>query len=294
MDRILVRTGIATSIVLCCATALLAIPRPVIAATEVQITSCGVVFSGSTHAYLSADLDCSSWNGGNQAVVSFIGNGTLDLRGFTLTAPTDPATILNAAVRCSQNCTILGGGGSIVGGHWGIAGISNVRVSNTTVRGSSHRAIASNRSVRIEDVTVTDNATHAVTAGRRVVIERSSITDNGGKISPDSGELEKTSAVVFASAVRLVESTVHTNAWAGIEADRVSVRDSSVFGNGTFTECGVSRNCRFDIGSYKRVHFDNSTCDVSLDMTSCGCNGDSAVTPETDPATHNFGICAQD
>ena len=173
-------------------------------------------------------------------------------------------------------------------------GVKNVGVLNTTIRGTSDRAVYAGRSARLDSVIITGNATHAVTAALNAIIERSSIMENGGTGWPSTGELHKTSAVVFASRIRLSESTVHSNAWAGMEADRIRVRDSAVFGNGTFPECGVTLNCKFDIGSSRPVRFENSSCDVSLDMESCGCDGDSQVNAQTDPALHNWGICAND
>ena len=139
-----------------------------------------------------------------------------------------------------------------------------------------------------------DGFAGAVTASRRVVINDSTITGNGGIPDPSTGLVRKISAVIFAGSIRVIASTVSGNAWAGLEAERVSAIDSVVTGNGTFPECGVTRNCKFDVGSDHRPRVSGTDCGISLNMEACSCDGDSVVGPDTSPEFHNWDACQLD
>lgn len=263
----------------------------------VEVTGCGVVFSDSVDAYLSADLDCTTYAGleNRQPAITFLKRATLDLRGHTITAATGGAAVATDVVLCWENCDVYGNGGSIVGGTFAVGSARRVTVVGATLRDMSHRAVDGNRKAIIENVTITGSRTEAVQASRRVLIRNSIIANNGGIAQPDTGLVRLTSAVVFGAVIRIDQSMIYDNAWPGAEAHRrVVARDSTVTGNGWFPECGVTRTCNFDIGSRRKPTLRDTVCDVSLDMESCNCNGDFSFGPDTDPATHNWGVCSLD
>lgn len=263
--------------------------------TPTAITECGAVFLDPTEAFLVADLDCSTWEFvDDRPVVKFLKRGTLDLRGFTLRGPVGGASTSNTMVECWESCTIVGGGGSIIGGHFGATAAKRITVVDAILRDTTRRAIGGARRAELENVFVIGTGTDAVTASLRVVVRNSTVANNGGYPQPDTGLVQKTSAVIFAEVIRVFDSTIVDNAWAGIEGGRAYVRDSVIANNGTFDECGVTRNCRFDVGTRRRPRVRDSNCGTSLDMTSCACNGDSEVTPETSPEFHNWGVCSLD
>ena len=119
---------------------------------------------------------------------------------------------------------------------------------------------------------------------------------------PETGEVQYYSAIIFAGSIRVYDSVIVDNAWGGIESSRAYVRGSTLTGNGTFPECGVTRNCKFDIGTVNRPSVSESSCTVSLDRKSCAeelpagveCNGDTPYTPEVSPELHNWGVCSFD
>lgn len=263
----------------------------------VEVTGCGVVFSDPVDAYLSADLDCTTYPGleNRQPAITFLSRATLDLRGHTITAATGGSSVATDIVTCWKNCDIYGNGGSIVGGTFAVSSERKVTVVGATLRDMSHRAVDGDRKAIIEDVTITGSRTEAIVSPRRVIIRNSIITDNGGVAQTDTGLVRLTSAVVFAAVVRIDNSTISDNAWPGAEAHRrVVARDSIVTGNGLFLECGVTRTCNFDIGSGRKPALRDTVCGVSLDMESCNCDGDAPFGPDTDPATHNWGVCTSD
>lgn len=263
----------------------------------VEVTGCGVVFSDPVDAYLSGDLDCTTYPGSEnrQPAITFLKRATLDLRGHTITAATGGVAVSTQVVLCWENCDVYGNGGSIVGGTFSVGGARRVTVVGATLRDMSHRAVSGDRRSTIENVTITGSRTSAVAASRRVIIRNSLITQNGGIAQGDTGLVRLTSAVVFGAVIRIDNSMIYDNAWPGAEAHRrVLARDSTVTGNGWFPECGVTRTCNFDIGSGRKPALRDTVCGVSLDMESCNCDGDAPFGPDTDPATHNWGVCSQD
>lgn len=263
----------------------------------VTVTECGVVFPDPVDAYLVADLDCTTYPGleNRQPAITFLKRATLDLRGYTITAATGGAAVSTDVVLCWENCEVYGNGGTIVGGTFSVGGERRTTVVGATLRDMSHRAVDGDRKAIIENVTITGSQTEAIASPRRVIIRNSIITQNGGIAQEDTGLVRMTSAVVFAAVIRIFDSMIYDNAWPGAEAfRRVDAENSVITGNGTFPECGVTRTCNFDIGSRHKPRLRDSVCDVSLDMESCNCDGDFPFGPDTDPATHNWGVCASD
>lgn len=264
----------------------------------VEITTCGVVLDGAVReAFLSANLDCSAYpNMDVLPAIRFLGNTTLDLRGFTLTgSPTGLIGETESMVRCERKCTIVGNGGSIVGGLHAVEVEKKVYVLDATLRDTSLRAIESNGIAEIDNVTIPGSRIEAVAANRRVIIRNSTITGNGGVPQAD-GTLISSSAVVFGNSVLIFDSVITDNQWAGAEAgyNRLRIENSTVTRNGLHPNCGVTRNCKFDIGSVKRPRIENTQCARSLDMTAWQCTGSTPYTPEDDPGIHNWAVCGLD
>ncbi len=267
----------------------------VLASTPVEITECGAI-TDAPDAFLSADLDCADYEGKDvRAPIVFLNSVVFDLRGFTLTGWFDGCSPARwALVDCRKDCTVTGGGGSLVGGCWGVASSGRAKIKDATLRDMTRVALHGQRRAAVENVTVIHAGKQALESPRRSVVRSSLITENGGIPEPGTGEVQKTSTVVEASSVRVYDSVIVDNGWTGAEGSRVRLKNSTVTGNGTYYECGVTRNCKFDVGSERRPRVQDSICDISLDMASCACDADAFFGPVTDPATHNWGVCALD
>jgi hypothetical protein len=248
----------------------------------VEVTTCGQRIQGA--AYISGDLDCSGFSG-LYGIILEAGRprGELDLRGFTVTGP--PMTP-GAAIRCEGNCDVFGGG-SVTGGAWGIQGVGRVRVYDTLVFNTGRNGIDGGPATRLFNVVITGSGKEAVW-GWRQVIRNSTITGNGnGSVPP--------SPTVHGDRVAVFDSIITGNEGIGVEGVSVRVRDSNVSGNGTSPVCGVTYNCIFDIGSYRRPRVRDTTCDRSLDSRACGeCNGEQPLQEINDARIHNWGVCTLD
>lgn len=260
------------------------------AGESIAITSCGQGVT-ARRAHLEADLDCS--NHSISRAITFLKSVRFELNGFTLTGyPTGPE-----AISCLGNCRVLGGGGQVVGGNFGIAGNKRTRVYDTTITGQQLEGARGNRGLILENVTITSTGRGGATSQRGLKMTDTMIVQTGGVPDPETGEIRRTSAVVNASkTIRLKNSQVIDNFVGGIESvfGRVKLEDSTATGNGTDAECGVSWIC-YDVGGAKPPKIKNSTCNTSFNLTSCTCDGGSGfVTPDTDPAFHNWGVCLLD
>jgi len=247
----------------------------------VEVTACGQRVQGA--GYLTSDLDCSEFSG-LYGVILEAGRprDELDLRGHTITGP--PVSP-GAAIRCEGNCDIFGGG-SVTGGAWGIGGVGRVRVYDTFVFDTLH-AIDGGPATQLYNVVITGSAREAVW-GWRQVIRNSTITMNGYVFTPPS-------PTVHADRLAIFDSVITGNAGIGAEAKSVRVRDSNVTQNGTSSACGVTHNCNFDLGSYRKLRIRDSTCDRSFDSRACTeCNGEQPLADVNDPRIHNWGVCTLD
>jgi hypothetical protein len=100
---------------------------------------------------------------------------------------------------------------------------------------------------------------------------------------------------VHGDRVRVYSSTITENNGIGVEGVKVKVVDSAVLDNGIAPECGVTHNCSYDVGSFKRPRVENTPCETSFDSRPCGgCPGHEVLTDATNPALHNWGVCASD
>jgi hypothetical protein len=191
---------------------------------QTEITTCGQVVVGD--AFLSADLDCTGFDG-NSVVPEFEGKidppvingaavvvsrkGTVDLQGHTLTAGT------NFGVFCPKSCAVVGGG-TIVGSGIadGVLAQKTLTIRDTTITGAEV-AIFSTGLLRMYGSTVTGN-TYGTWYGKTAKIVGSSVTGN----------------------------TNHA-----ITADKIELVDSTVTGNG------------LDLGAKRKPKLKNSTCETS-------------------------------
>ena len=221
-------------------------PLSFAAELTVPVTACGQAIPAGTTGVLAADLDCTSYTGGDWGVV--VGKrASLDLAGFTLTGG-------YTGVGCLGQCP--DGNGLC---------FLQCSIKNGTIEGADYSGITGDR-VTVENVTIRDHG-RGIEGGRRVKVIGSTITGN---------EL----AGVFAKVINVEASTITGNGTAGISAivkGSVRVKDSTIVGNDTSPVCTppTSVSC-FDIGSSRRPRVTNTTCGKSYnpnDPDPGGCDG---------------------
>jgi hypothetical protein len=195
------------------------------ARAQTEITACGQVVTGD--AYLSADLDCSGFDGFvlmpervghveppevQGIAIGISRKGRLDLRGHTLVAS-------QFGVFCGRSCTIVGNGG--------------------TIRSAAVHGVTAEKTLVITDTTLMDNADTALYV-------RGQIKATGCTISGSDY------ATWFSNKVSLTSSTVTGNHEFGLSADAITLKDSTVTNNGGF-----------DLIAKRKPHLKNSTCGTS-------------------------------
>ena len=223
--------------------------------SAVEVNTCGQRFSGD--GFLTANLDCS----GQMGTPIVIDGGSLDLRGFTLTAHNvDLSGAYGAyAVLCEGSCRVSGGGGAIVadGNRTGgdlaaLAAEGNIVVTDLTVRDSSWIGIFAVRSGRVFNSTVTGSRSYGIASRLRLKLVNSSVA--GGEYGAASDRLV------------VQGSTISGSSEFGLDG-YISMRliDSTVTGNGVDPECGNTVLCA-DVATEdgQRPRLINSTCDTSL------------------------------
>jgi hypothetical protein len=257
--------------------ACLLFPLHASASVPVAVTQCGQVLAGD--GFLTGDLDCSAQTSGAASVV-LSKTGRLALGSFTITGSTSAA--VQDTVRCEGRC-IIQGPGTISGGHHGIASRAGksgrVDLSDVTVTGAAFGIVAPK--VHLRNVVVSGNTFEGVRSDK-ANITSSQITDNGGL-----------GAGVRGAVVKLTDVTVTGNGGAGLEGGKLNAKNSTIIGNGTDPSCGVTAVCA-DLALERKPHLKLTICDTSLDRRACSCSVGDAPGPGTDPATHNFGVCASD
>jgi hypothetical protein len=262
------------SLVLLC----LALPVSAIASVPVPVTTCGQVLTGD--GYLTGDLDCSGQTIG-AASVTLSKTGRLNLGGFTITGSSDPDVF--DIVRCEDRCIILGPG-TINGGEHGIASRAGksgrVDAIGVTVTGAEFGMLVPN--LHASQIVVTGNTFEGIRSHKAKIVD-SQITGNGGMGAGVRGD----------DVVRLFATTVTGNGAAGVEGGKLHATDSQITGNGIDPTCGVTSVCA-DVSLRRRPHLKNTSCGTSLDRTACTCSVGDDPGPDTDPATHNLGVCTND
>ncbi len=224
-----------------CAVVLAAVLITTGAARAVDVTTCGQVLDKRAQGELVADLDCPQQGNPLPSAVTLGAGATLSLNGFTLSG----AAI---GVRCTGTCRIEGPG-TIDGFSLGILGGTTVRVTNVVVSNTS-QAIQSTKLqltgvgvvqaagtgilaevLKAEQVTV-DQARYGLMLLKRGVATDLSVTNSGAR--GISGLKFKGDRV-----------TVTGSGEEGSLVDRLALRDSTVTGNGVFTDGVDIRSSRF-------------------------------------------------
>lgn len=177
------------------------------AATEVD--TCGQAFSGE--GFLAADLDCTGF-GGDAVVIN--SNGSLDLRGFTLTGGN------LSAVFCSNGCKIDSEppGGQLV------------NAADFGVNGDADDVTPGFAPVRLKNVTVSGNGFDQVLVGGNVTVESSTIVGNGNPFSNG----------VVGNRVKIVNSSITDTDVAVVGVRGARIVDSQI--GGTIGPCIVGLN----------------------------------------------------
>lgn len=231
------------------------------AAAEIAVTICGQQVDG--HAVLVADLDCSGAGTGSGSFAVVLNGGSLDLRGFKITAAdhgvrcnhgkcrinSEPAGgVIEGTAPCDPGSLICAGL-YVANGTTPIANRPIARVDGITIRGFE-RGIYRPVALKMRDTTIAENALDGVLLipdtyqKARVSIDSSTIVDNGTiglHIFNGTGAIVRRSLIsgngmqgIRANApLTLVETTVSGNLDTGVEAATLRLaRDSSITGNG--------------------------------------------------------------
>lgn len=193
-------------VLLACSPALaFAAPPPV------EVTTCGQAVPRNTVGYLTADLDCTGYDGAPGAVM--LGRkATLELRGFTITG--GRFTVLCGELRpdrfgdirlyIDSRCTVIGGGGTVRNaeahgitanaltvssltvvnaGEEGIHTRQKGLVTDVTVTGSGGQGIRIDRAARVHNSTVTGSGEEGIVSQRKIRISNSTVVDNGTSLT---------------------------------------------------------------------------------------------------------------
>ena len=152
----------------------------------VAITTCGQAVPPRGLGYLTADLDCTGFDGAIGSVMVSRG-ATLELRGFTLTGglfgvvcgELVPRPDLPPALQMGRTCKVDGGGGTITGAEAHGVLIYRGQVSDVTITHSGQAGVASMNKMTLENVTITDSGTDGARSDRGAVVVGTTITGSG-------------------------------------------------------------------------------------------------------------------
>jgi hypothetical protein len=203
----------------------------------VEVTACGQVVPRQAVGFLTADLDCSGYDGQPGAVM-LSRSSRLELRGFRLTG--GRLTVFCAEWHPnrqgvprlhSDRCTVDGGGGviSTAEAH-GISG-EKLTVSNVTVENAGQEGIYATKKARLADVVVTGSAGIGVRIDGPALVTGSTVTGSGEN---------------------------------GVTSGRkLRIKDSTVVGNGLDTDaCSAPDHC-YDLVSVLRPQVIDTQCGTS-------------------------------
>ncbi len=257
------------------------------AAAAVEVTTCGQTV-GNGPAILMADLDCSGFDD----VALELGDGKLNLNGFTLTGASPSGVIeQTAAINCTK-CRIKGPG-TVVGSQYGIQA-ARLKLRNVVVRDADDIGVFVTRlNMRSSEIVSNGRTLGApaiwAMAGARLRLQDSRIADNGSGIR------------AFGRAkISIVDTTIENNRGTepfisgsgmvgfGIHAPkgRIKLKRSEVRGNAPIPDPPKSR-CQIrgcgDIDSNIEPVLVESGCDTSVKLGADGGDGGST-----------FGICDDD
>jgi hypothetical protein len=208
------------------------------AGTSVAVTACGQRVSDD--GYLVGDLDCTADEVSGSPAVTMAGNGSLDLRGFTITGGTN-------AVQCEVRCQVFGGNIGI-GYLAGVSSLGRATITDMSIVGRSPAVSAS-----------------------KIIAERSSFASNWNGLWAASGSVFMIDSAISDSAeygvladrrATLRNSSVAGSALSGVYTNKAVVRDSTVTDSGTDPECNVTRDCG-DLHTFTKPRMRSSTCETS-------------------------------
>ncbi|MFQ5601622.1 MAG: hypothetical protein ACE5G2_13860, partial [Candidatus Krumholzibacteriia bacterium] len=146
----------------------------------------------------------------------------------------------------------------------GVQAVKRLRMYDLTVSGVTNRAVDGRRNAKLHNTTITGSGHEALTA-TKLRLENCVIRGNGIGVR-SAGP----SPAVHGHVVRVFNSTITGNLGIGVEGIRLRVKDSVVVNNSLDPSCGVTHNCNFDIGSYRKLRAKNVTCNYSFDSRACG------------------------
>lgn len=221
---------------------------------QVAVTTCGQIVPPRTLGYLTGDLDCSGFTGGDSAVqydldaaITVGLKSKLDLRGFTLIASRFGVLCSNLRVEAHRRAVCEVFNGTVLGAEErGVAGLKLHAHDLTVSDGDGVGVYAYGAGGGIENVTATGNAGDGIRA-RNMKMRNVAVTGNGGN---------------------------------GILTDKIKIADSTITGNGGGQFCLENPSSCFDLNVYKRPKVENVTCGTS------GFGGDQG------PPT--WGVCSSD
>lgn len=224
---------------------------------EVAVTTCGQIVPKKTLGYLTGDLDCTGYDGGDPTIlyetdvpVTLGQKAKLDLRGFTLTGG-GRYTVGCINIRADRK-------------RHGVCEIFN----GTLTGGTQYGVLAEN--AYVHDLTSTGTGVGLYLLGKKVTVENVVVSDN------------------YADGIRLGHATlrnvtVMNNAWNGIAGYKLKVYDSTITGNGTGDYCLANPGNCFDINAQKwRPKVENVVCETSGGSGALG------------PAEGTWGVCSAD
>ena len=223
---------------------------------EVAVTTCGQIVPKRTLGYLTGDLDCTGYDGGDPAIVTdtdvpvTLGyKAKLDLRGFTLKGGRYTVSCINIRSESKRHgvCEIFNG---TITGAW----------QASVLAGKAH----------VHDLTSTGTGVGLYLLGKKVLVENVVVTDN------------------FADGMRLGNATlrnatVTNNAGNGITGSKLKIYDSTITGSGTSDFCTSHPGDCFDINAEKtKPRVENVVCGTSGSSSSLG------------PPSGTWGVCSLD
>jgi hypothetical protein len=226
---------------------------------QTPVTTCGQEVSG--HAVLNAALDCTGFDG----YAVHMHAGVLTMNGFTITGGT-------TGVFCDGPCKILGPG-TITGSE--LFGVSAFE-TKTTIRNvdiTNHGAfgIQSWRKAVVEGPATISGNGIGIRTGAGLTVRNMTITGNAAAVHGANNAGTATANIIDSTitgngegvaaqkAVRVTRSSITGNGTFGVTADQtlsvsvgdgcrrgrtvVTLKDTTVTGNDTDPDCGVTELC---------------------------------------------------
>lgn len=223
---------------------------------EVAVTTCGQIVPKKTLGYLTGDLDCTGYDGGDPAIlydtdvpVTLGQKAKLDLRGFTLTGGRYTVECIN--IRADRK-------------RHGIC-----EIFNGTLTGATQAALLAENAY-VHDLTSTGNGVGLYLLGKKVTVEDVVVTDNWA----DGMRLGN---------AKLRNATVTNNAGNGLTGYKLKIVDSTITGSGTSDFCVSHPGDCFDINAEKfKPKVENVVCGTSGGSSSLG------------PPSGTWGVCSLD